>query len=710
MESRPANSPPGARSWESIWRGPGLAVALALACYANSLANGFTYDDIPAVRDNPRIHNPFDLHAIWLTDWWQIPTERQPLANPGRDLLYRPLVVQSFALNYALHGLQPFGYHLVNVVLHALATALVWLATLRLSRAPALAAVVALLFSVHPVHTEAVANIVGRADVLGGLFLIAGIAVLAKRIQDLTPTRCALAALAFLAALCSKEIAVCYPLVALATVIFVARRDNASIPRNGWLSRGALLAAPLPVYFTLRIIAVGPQLARREMNSLLFNPLIDANLPERIWGALTVFGHYVRLILFPAELSADYGLAVVDPASGPDAMSLVGLVGAILLALTLARWRSPAPQAPLAAWGVVVFAASYVLISNTILLIGVTVAERLIYFGSFPLLVVLCATAAHALPRRPDATRALTALLAIVILVGGVRTTVRNPAWADNHALFARDAASTRSAHLNEGAAGIRLRQAQEASDPVRQAALLKEAEIFISRALAIKQNYPEALRRLGTLYLLRGDRERAIQTFELTRQLNPGDERAVKWLAEARGAKPELRARIDALRDTLRNQPDNLDAHLALVATLEEFGESFQALEAARAASQRFPEEPRVLAALARTLIRNQQHPAATEVAQRWFAAEPTNWRAPAMLAGLYGESNPTAALRYARQAHQLAPDELQTNVNLAEALHLNGASAEALAIYNRLLQNLPPNHRMIPALQARRAELQSE
>ena len=141
--------------------GPGPAVILALACFANTLPNDFVYDDAHIVRDNTNIRDLRDWRAVWLTEWWA-QRDGKPNPDPQHDRLYRPLTQFTLALNYAVDAAgpdgrpQPRGFHAVNILLHALATLLVWAFTLRLVDNRAVAAWTAVLFAVHPIHAEAV--------------------------------------------------------------------------------------------------------------------------------------------------------------------------------------------------------------------------------------------------------------------------------------------------------------------------------------------------------------------------------------------------------------------------------------------------------------------------------------------------------------------------------------------------------------------------
>ncbi|CAB3369115.1 Hypothetical predicted protein, partial [Cloeon dipterum] len=142
---------------------------LAFALYYNTLDAGFVYDDSRAILTNQDVLPSTPVARVWQDDFWGT-----PLGHSGSHKSYRPLTVLSFRVNYLLHGFRPQGYHLFNVLLHCVATALV-ARTGRLlfgPRRPVAVAVAAAAFAAHPVHTEAVAGVVGRADVAACVFFL----------------------------------------------------------------------------------------------------------------------------------------------------------------------------------------------------------------------------------------------------------------------------------------------------------------------------------------------------------------------------------------------------------------------------------------------------------------------------------------------------------------------------------------------------------
>ncbi|XP_013187086.2 protein O-mannosyl-transferase TMTC2 [Amyelois transitella] len=157
-----------------------FCVAVAFLLYYNTLDAGFVYDDRRAILSNPDVMGHTTIGALFDNDFWGT-----PLNDPGSHGSYRPLCVISYRLNYIFSGFKPYSYHLVNVMLHCTATILVIMLARILMPAYAVkigTAVAGLTFAVHPIHTEAVAGIVGRADVAACNFFLLSFLLYSKHV------------------------------------------------------------------------------------------------------------------------------------------------------------------------------------------------------------------------------------------------------------------------------------------------------------------------------------------------------------------------------------------------------------------------------------------------------------------------------------------------------------------------------------------------
>lgn len=695
-------------------RGPWLPMLAAAICLAPGLLNGFTYDDIAMIVDNPRVRSLAELPEVWTSDWWQPADDLDNPQHLRRDRLYRPLTMTSFSLNYAVHGLWPLGFQLVNLLLHVLATGLVWRLGRRLLNAPMVAWVAALLFAVHPVHVEAVANNVGRAEVLSTIFILLGLLGLLRpggaRLGD-----AALAAGAFLLALTAKETAICYPVVAACAVVLCsAARQSWS----WWLSRGMILLLPLVVYFPLRWQALGGHLTRVHAPSSQMNPLVAGDAVEQFVGVLTIAGHYVRLLLTPATLCSDYSYAVIEAARVPEPMTIVGLVavlGAAFAAVgtlqSQATWRR-------VGWLTLMLVASYGLVSNAVIHIGVTVAERLMYWPSVPALLLAALGAVRLweymrhLPSASPQTLKLIRLAGVAIVVAlALRSGLRATAWASNATLFATDVATyPQSAKLNRLYANVLFDEALRQADPAARQELLTAAALYCDRALEINPRLYRTLSLRAKLYLAQGDEEAAADWFAAAAQVLPSDAEAQRLALKTQADAGRHARRVTELEAALARDPNQRPLQVELGEHLLALGRYGDAADLAQRLVEAAPQDAGALWLLARTQIVHSELSAARETLRKVVALDPAHWQALTNLAVLSTSEDSAEAVRLARRAQQLAPHMHQTNQNLAETLAQDGQIDAAIAQYERILVGLPADAPLRLAVQQRLEQLRSE
>ena len=407
--------------------GPVLLLAAAvLVVYANSLLNGYALDDVYIVAQNPRVHELGDLRAIWLRPYW-------PYLGTEAGL-YRPLAIFAFAVQWALGGGAAWVFHAGNVLLHAGVTVLVFLLLRRLvGGTPAL--VGGLLFAVHPVHTEAVANVVGQAELLAAAAVLGACLVHAGRPAGLAVSwgRRLVLVVLFGVGILSKESAVVLPgLLVLVDLV----QGRVALTRRGLVSYGAALLVPLVLigaalacYLLVRLEVLGGALMGVDAG-----PQLPYLKEHRLLNAYRAVPELVRLLFFPVELASDYAPAVILPVESwtPMAGLGLGLLAGIALLAVLVPWV-PAAGFP-AAW----FLVSVSPVSNLFFPIGVLLAERTLYLPS----VAVCALAGYAwqhLEGRVAAgrqRRLLVVAAGVVLVALGVRSMVRNPDWKSSSTLL----------------------------------------------------------------------------------------------------------------------------------------------------------------------------------------------------------------------------------------------------------------------------------
>ena len=465
-----------------------LIFLAAFAVYLNSLGGQFVFDDTSIIQNNPQIRSLdwSSLRHLFGSHYWQ--------AVEGQGGLYRPVVVLSYAINYAIGGINPWGYHFVNILLHALNSALVFLIILELFQDRAFALWSGLLFALHPIHTEAVAYVVGRAESLAALFFLAAWWLYLRR-------RMAAAVAAFLLAVLTKESA--FTFLAVLPVSDFASEKRFVISRYWPFALAAALA------LGLRYAALGG-LAPLYINPTS-NPLAVVPLGARLLTATAVFWKYIGLLIFPVPLSADYSFNQIPQVS--TAVDLSFLLGATALALLVAAAVWSVRRSPALLLCTVFFLATFSITSNFIRPIGTIMAERLLYLPSLGFTCALAWGVAQAgrSPRRKDIVTAAAVLLAV--LYAG-RTLLRNSDWHDHLALFSSAAVvSPNSSLVQANLANALLYQRGDAAGAAEHA----------REATRIEPGDPAARMTLAQAYERLGDLRHAEQAFAEVERLAPG-------------------------------------------------------------------------------------------------------------------------------------------------------------------------------------------
>jgi hypothetical protein len=375
--------------------------ASAVVVYLGALWNRFALDDLYIVVLNPLVRNPSGLWRAFGASYW---------AGNLNTTVYRPLAVASYALDWMVGSAAWF--HAVNLLWHAAATVLV--AALARRWAGDVAGLIAgLIFAVHPVHVEAVANVVGRNELMAATFVLLAVYAALEHGSVLW------SGLAFACGLLCKENAIVTPaLIAWAWLIGLR-----SVPERRALTRFAASWAIVgAAYFGLRYIVFRSY----GEGIVAVAPVFIGQTPATVrLTALSTLSDVARLLVFPLHLRADYSpqertavTAVTDVRLWLGV--LVVAVWGLLLAFALKRGRR------LEAFGLGWIAIAYSPVANLLFPIGVLLGERTLYLPS----VGLALAAGGVLQQLPARRLALTA--GALFLIGGARTVLRVPVWRDN--------------------------------------------------------------------------------------------------------------------------------------------------------------------------------------------------------------------------------------------------------------------------------------
>jgi protein O-mannosyl-transferase len=544
--------------WPHLWK-LALLWALVLAAYSNSFDAGFVYDNESAILADARVHEATlqSAHRIFTEGYW--------VDQPTTDL-YRPLTTLTYLVNYAIlgNGTNPAGYHWVNLILHAANVSLVYALGILIFNEPWLAVALAAIWGLHPLLTEGVTNIVGRADLLAALGILAGLLchVRATAAGGWRKAGWLIAlTLSQTLGLFSKENGVVLPALMVSyDLIWSGHFSWRSVWRQRILSY-AVLAIPIAAFFVLR-----SRLHMHLQVPFQKNPLVGAPFWQARMTAFKVIGRFLRLFIWPAHLSADYSYNSISLFEWPRvfqwSLGWEDLLAPIVLALCAAAialgLRIRRENKPLCFF-VFFFFIALAPTANLFILIGSTMSERFMYLPAIGLtgcaLTLICA-----LFRRysqPALGKALWAAAGLVCLALGARTYARNFDWHDEATLWTSVAdvnPEDALAHINLGNALLEI--------PARMPDAIAEYQ----SALRIYPNYADAHNNLGAILLQSGRTDEAVAEYQAAVRLDPDYPDAHSNLGSALSRIPgRLPEAIAELETAVRLDPENARRRAAL-------------------------------------------------------------------------------------------------------------------------------------------------
>jgi protein O-mannosyl-transferase len=403
-----------------------LAVALlAILASISGIQNGFALDDVHIIVENNRVHALSEVWRMFGQTYWP--------PDEGASL-YRPLTIIVFTVQWALGHGSAFPFHLTNILLYAVVAVALFRLALLLVPLPA-AFVAASLFAVHPLHTEVVANVVGQAELWVALLVIVAVIryIRARRKGAVSHREVAILAGLYFVACMFKEHAIVLPALLVAAEFTVAggNRRNVDRARELWPLLIALAFVGV-IFVVLRTLVVG-RLAQGGPNVLL----LGVPFSTRLLTMVRVFMEWIRLFVWPANLSADYSSRRIEAATSFDASMIAPLL--VIGSLVAIAW-SVRRTRPAVTFGFLWAGVNLLMPSNLVVVTGNVLAERTLFLASAGL--AICAGVAalelwNTMSERGRAQRLAIAAALIALLAAGIfRSSTRNVVWHDNKTLF----------------------------------------------------------------------------------------------------------------------------------------------------------------------------------------------------------------------------------------------------------------------------------
>jgi protein O-mannosyl-transferase len=415
----------------------------AFILYSNTFSHRFVLDDHGIIKNNKYTKAALsweNTKAIFST-----PLRRGDVSDLENSL-YRPMVKMLFNVEWNAFNGNPFYFHRINVLLYALTCFFIFIVLYDMFKKKwVLPFLITLLFLVHPLHVESVANVKSADEILSLLGIVIALRCIQVFIKNNKKLYLILAALAFLMGSFSKESTI----VALAIFpLFIYYYTEADGRKNGTIS---IVMAACSVFFLIcRFFALRGYPEPSPL-SLMDNYLVDCpNKASQIVSAINTLGLYLKTFFIPHPLSCDYSFSSLKPVTTDDPYTLLSFIASFLILTALFVYAiMKLKEKESWAFGVLWFFISISIVSNVFILIGTSFGERLMFTPSLGLCIAFVMVLAKFFYKGQDvgngffkqlkSSPILFAIILVVSVLYSYKTYSRNENWKTDFKLFSRD-------------------------------------------------------------------------------------------------------------------------------------------------------------------------------------------------------------------------------------------------------------------------------
>ena len=523
-----------------------LVAVLAFAMYCNTIKNEYALDDTIVIVKNEYVYEGFaGLKSIMTKDAFDSYYKQFNSSNQLSGGRYRPLSIATFAIEQQFlgpvspkkvdsvilhageHGPQEVKLmhdmhvrHFFNVIWFMLSMlALLYFLRFVVFRNNTLLALMAVvLFVIHPIHTEVVANVKSRDEIMSLLFISLTF-ILAFKYEEQKDKKSLLVfgIVSYVLAFLSKEYAIALAFV-LPLSFYIFKKYSLLDSIKAVLPYLAVVA----IYVFIRLQIVAP-MSHDSDNDILNNPYALANEAEQLGTKIATCLSYLRLLVFPYPLSADYSYNTIPYKDFTNLIVWLSLAVHIALIRYFFVYLK---QRHVLAFAIGFYMANLLLICNIIFNIGGTMGERLIYHSS----VGFCIAAAYFLYKgmeriQPALTgrRVLAGAMALLIIVCGFRTIARNADWKNDKALFFKDIEVTpNSVLVNADVAASYINMAYDEKDSMKGVDDIHKGISYFDKALEIDPVHVSSFLNRSMAYLKLKRPDSAAMNLDMVRKLYP--------------------------------------------------------------------------------------------------------------------------------------------------------------------------------------------
>lgn len=507
--------------------------------YLNTILHEFTQDDAIVIYDNMYTTQGLSgLKGLFTKDTFFGFFKEEGKAKLVSGGRYRPFTPAMFALEYQIAGKNPLPGHLLNILLYGFLCLMVYKLLISLlchkedsTNMRYLALTAALIYAGHPLHTEAVANIKGRDEIMSMLGSILALYYIIKY-HDLKQTKfLLLGCICFFIAFLSKENTITFlGIVPLSLYFF---RD---VNAKSAIFKSMVLLGPTIVFLLIRSAVLGNDFGGTPME-LMNNPYLKVvngtyvpfDSEEKTSTIIYTLGKYIQLLIFPHPLTHDYYPRHIDVKSFSDIYVLLSLV--IYLGITYIAFKG------LKTKSLPGFAAAYYLItlsivSNIVFPIGTNMSERFMFMPSLGF-AIMVAFLLEKYVYQKLGSQIYFVVLGILLSLYSFKTISRNIVWKSDFSLFTTDVkTSINSAKVLNAAGGALSTEAYKEKDEAKKKEMLKQALIYLNRAVVIHPQYKNAFLIMGNAHYYLNEYDKGAAAYQKALDLDPNFKDAATNLA----------------------------------------------------------------------------------------------------------------------------------------------------------------------------------
>lgn len=471
-----------------------LLVILALVVFGNSLGNQLFYDDEELIYKNYYVQN--------ITLWPNFFTQNM-IAGAGKvSNMYRPLLMISFGVNHLIGGLNPFIYHLTNILLHATNSFLIFLLISKLFNSKKVSFLTAILFLIHPVQTEAVTYVSGRTDPLFAFFMLLSLLFFIKFLETKNKIKLYLfTVFFFLCSLLAKETAIVFPFLGFLILLIKEKSFLKVIWKKSLILLPFLMISV--IYFLLRLTVLN---FNNTLNFYVLDTPYSSSLLVRFYTFCSILWDYFVLLFWPTDLSNYYEIV---PVTNLFSLPVIAFITLILFIFTLVYCL----KYKIGLFSLLWFFICLLPVSG-IVPINNIMAEHYLYLPSLGFFLILSALFwfLYEKVKIKEIKLLLTVLLFFLLCALGFRTYLRNQDWSDPIKFYTL----TLKKNLNHAPMRNNLAMAYAEKG---QLDLAKQEYL---RAIEINDYYPQTHHNLGNIYLKQGKLNLAEQEYLKALKIDP--------------------------------------------------------------------------------------------------------------------------------------------------------------------------------------------